>query len=388
MIVRKKLNDIIEYLQYFPALGVVGPRQVGKTTLCVNLLSTALNKEIVYIDLENPEDEAKLTDPILFFKMHQEKCVILDEIQRQSQLFPVLRSMIDMHRVPARFIVLGSASPDLIRDSSESLAGRIVYEELYPFNFTEISHLQDVFYHWFSGGFPEAFLISKDKIRTVWLANFIQTYIERDLPMLGLNIERNTIRKLWIMAAHSQGAILNVANLSKSLGLTAPTIKKYLSFLEDAFLIRLLQPYSPNLKKRLVKSPKVYIRDTGILHHLLAIHSFDALQSHPVLGNSWEGYVIEQIIQYGGSGFEYHYFRTHEGAECDLILLKGNSPIASIEIKFTSSPKTSKGMLQAFKDIKTGLNFIVTPQTDDYLITKNIRVCNLETFLNVYLPDL
>ena len=388
MLVRQKQADLVEYLQYFPVLGIVGPRQVGKTTLSKKLIQNELNKEVIYLDLENPEDKAKLNDPVLFFKVHQDKCIILDEVQRKPELFPVLRSMIDLNRVPARFIVLGSASPDLIRDSSESLAGRIVYEELTPFSLTEVIHLKDVFYHWFVGGFPEAFLIKKNKIRNVWFSNFIKTYVERDLPMLGLNIDRTTIRKLWGMAAHLQGSILNVSSLSKSLSITSPTVKRYLSFLEDAFLIRLLPAYAVNLKKRLVKSPKIYLRDTGLLHHLLRINTLEELQGHPILGNSWEGYVIEQIIQQGGDHFEYHYYRTHEGAECDLVLIKAEQPVACVEIKYTSSPKTSKGMLQSFSDLNAHSNFIVTPQTDDYALTEQINVCSLESFLTKHLKHL
>lgn len=384
MLERAKTNELIEIIKYFPVLGIVGPRQVGKTTLAKFIL-TKLEKEAIYLDLENPKAIAKLTDPVLFFEGNEDKCVILDEIQRMPELFPVLRSMIDNNRVPGRFLILGSASPDLIRDASESLAGRIAYEELTPFNVLELVNTLSLQKHWMNGGFPDSVLSKTERIRDVWLKNFIQTYVERDLPMLGLDINRTIIQKLWTMIAHLHGGIVNMNNIGKSLELSSTTIKKYLAFLEEAFLIRQLQPYSQNIKKRLVKSPKVYIRDSGILHYLLGIDSMDKLQGNPMLGNSWEGYVIEQICQLLPERVEPFFYRTHQGAECDLILVKSGVPIKSIEIKYTSSPKLSKGNLQSFEDVGTHDNYIITPNSDDYLISKNVRVCSLVTFLKQYL---
>ena len=385
MILRFITDSLQETLSYFAVTGIVGPRQVGKTTLVKHLLKY-LEKETIYLDIENPKDQAKLNDPILFFERNQNKCVILDEIQRMPELFPILRSMVDLNKIPARFIILGSASPDLIRDSSESLAGRIAYEELSPFNITEVADQKDIFHHWFSGGFPDAFLAPNDGIRKKWLSNFIQTYIERDLPMLGLDINRNVLRKFWTMIAHIHGNILNMNNLGKSLEISSTSIKKYLAFLEDAFLIRQLYPFSANVKKRLVKSPKVYIRDSGILHSLLDIPDLNSLESNPILGTSWEGYVIEQVTQRLDMDTKYFFYRTHEGAECDLVLAKGGTILMAIEIKYTSSPKSTKGMNQAFKDIDAKMNYIITPSTDDYLMSENVRVCNLYTFMTKYIP--
>ena len=385
MIKRFITSGLIDTLDYFPVAGIIGPRQVGKTTLVKHIIKQ-LEKKSIYIDIENPEDQAKLSDPVLFFNRNQDKCVVLDEIQRMPDLFPILRSMIDKNRVNARFIILGSASPDLIRDSSESLAGRIAYEELSPFNITEIADRSDVNFHWFTGGFPDAFLAPSDSVRKKWISNFILTYIERDLPMLGLNIPRNIIRKLWTMIAHIHGNVLNMNSLGRSLEMTSTTIKKYLTFLEEAFLIRQLYPYSANVKKRLVKSPKVFIRDAGILHQLLNIPSFDSLESNPILGHSWEGYVIEQITQKLDLDTQYYFYRTHEGAECDLVLVKGGRPLAGIEIKYTSSPKSTRGLNQALTDIGAEQNFIITPGTDDYMLNEKIRICSLMTFLEKYLP--
>ena len=385
MILRFITDSLQETLSYFAVTGIVGPRQVGKTTLVKHLLKY-LEKEIVYLDIENPKDQAKLTDPVLFFERNQDKCIVLDEIQRMPELFPILRAMVDLNKVPARFIILGSASPDLIRDSSESLAGRIAYEELTPFNISEIADYKDIFHHWFSGGFPDAFLAPTDKICRKWLSNFIQIYIERDIPMLGLNINRNVLRKFWTMIAHIHGNILNMNNFGKSLEISSTSIKKYLAFLEDAFLIRQLYPFSANVKKRLVKSPKVYIRDSGILHSLLDIPDFNSLESNPIFGASWEGYVIEQVIQKLDMDTKCFFYRTHEGAECDLVLVKGGLVLKAIEIKYTSSPKFTKGMNNAFKDIDAKMNYIITPNTDNYLMSEKVRVCNLRTFIEEYIP--
>lgn len=387
MIQRWKLKDLSENLNYFPVIGIVGPRQVGKTTISKTLVKK-LKKETLYLDLEDPQDQAKISNPNLFFERNQDKCVILDEVQRAPNLFPILRSMVDKNRVPGRFILLGSASPELIRDSSESLAGRIAYEELTPFNLLEIINTKSMLAHWMQGGFPDSILAPNKKVQQTWMRNFIQTYIERDLPMLGLSADRGTIRKVWTMIAHMHGNLLNMSNLAKSLELTSPTIKSYLSFLEEAFLIRQLPTYTNNLKKRLVKAPKVYIRDSGILHFLLRINSMDELEGMPVIGNSWEGYVIEQICQIGQNEFEPHFYRTHEGAEIDLVLLKAGKPLYSIEIKYTSAPKLSRGNTQAFRDINAKENFIVTPNSDDYYLTEDIRVCNLNSFLKLLIQEL
>jgi len=388
VILRNADTDMLELLGFFPVVAIVGPRQVGKTTLAQELLAQ-IGQDSVYLDLENPEDEAKLTDPVLFFKANADRCVVLDEIQRMPQLFPILRSMVDMQRKPGRFMLLGSATPDLIRNSSESLAGRIAYRELTPFNVAEVAHgiHDDLLRHWFRGGFPDAYLAPSDRLSVRWQTGFIQTYVERDLPMLGLNIDRMVIRKLWTMIAHVHGNVLNMSNIGRSLGVTSVTVKKYLAFLEGAFLIRQLRPWSVNLGKRLVKAPKVYVRDTGALHRLLGIGSADALQMHPSLGASWEGYAIEQIVQLLPDEVEAYFYRTHEGAECDLVLVAYGKPILAIEVKYTSSPKMTKGMAQSFTDLGTAQNFIITPSTDDYALTENIRVCRLTDFLLKYLPS-
>ena len=350
MIRRFEIDNIIELVNFFPVVGIVGPRQVGKTTIAKSL-KKHIDRDILYLDLENPRDITKLTDPVLFFEGKENVCIILDEIQRLPELFPVLRSMVDQERVAARFILLGSASPHLIRDASESLAGRIAYKELTPFNISEIGS-ENLKKHWLRGGFPDAFLAPNDALSFEWHYNFIKTYIERDLPMLGLEINHNILKRLWTMLAHIHGNILNMSNLGRALELDSKTIKRYISFMEDAFLITQLQTFSINIKKRLVKAPKIYIRDSGILHQLLGINSISDLENNPIIGNSWEGYVIEQITELIPDNVSPFFYRTHEGAEVDLVLVKGGQPIMSIEIKYTASPKLSKGNIKCHAGLK------------------------------------
>ena len=386
MILRNKLHEIIESLEYFPVVGIIGPRQVGKTTIAKEVAEN-ISKETVYLDLENPRDAAKLQDPILYFEDNIDKCIILDEIQSIPELFPILRSMVDLKREPARFIILGSASPELIKGASDSLAGRIAYIELSPFNLIEVYKPKIIDALWLKGGFPDAFLSPKTKFVEQWHYNYIKTYVERDLPHLGLNIDRSTLVKLLQMLSHIHGDILNYNNLSKSLNLSANTVKKYIVFFERAFLIRLLQPFYVNIKKRIIKSPKVYIRDTGILHYLQNISEKEDLYGNPLIGNSWEGFVIEQIAGLLPDKYQIYFYRTHDGAECDLVIAKSHKPVVSIEIKYSSAPKLSKGTFFSFKDLNTKFNYVITPNSDDYLIKENIRVCNLYKFLTNYLPS-
>ncbi|MFQ5650556.1 MAG: ATP-binding protein [bacterium] len=377
---RKNTTELIELIGQFPMVGIIGPRQVGKTTLARHLMNQ-IDKVCIYLDLELPEDQSKLTDPQLYLQQHLDKCLILDEIQQIPQLFPVLRGLIDKHRVAGRFVILGSASPALLKQSSETLAGRIVYKELAPFNLTEISEHADMHLHWFRGGFPEAFLSRDAGHYRNWMRSFVQTYLERDLPLLGLSVNPILMRRLWTMLAHFHGGIWNASTFAKSLGVTIPTVNRYVDFLEAAFIINRLQPFTLNLKKRLVKSPKIYIRDSGILHYLTGVLSFENLQGHVLIGNSWEGYVIEQIKQILPGEVDLYYYRTHNGTESDLVLVRGNKPLACIEIKYTAAPKLSKGLQIAIEDLGTEANFIIVPQSETYPVGKNIMVCSLFDFL-------
>lgn len=389
MITRNKAKKIVKLLDFFPVVGIIGPRQVGKTTLSKQIVEN-IQKECVFLDLENPRDIAKLQDPVLYFEDNIDKCVVLDEIQNLPHLFPVLRSMIDLNRIPGRYIILGSASPELIRNSSESLAGRIAYVELTTFNLTEVYELsnKNTDRLWLQGGFPNAFLFDDVEMVTQWHYNYIKTYVERDLPNLGLKVDKTLLIKLLQMISHIHGDIINYNSLSKSLGISSNTIKKYINFFEGSFLIKQLAPFYLNIKKRLVKSPKIYIRDTGILHYLQNINEKKDLFGNPLIGNSWESFVIEQIIQQLSPKYQTYFYRTNDGAECDLVVTKSQKTIMAIEIKYTSAPKLTRGTTIAFDDLSSEQNFIITPNSDDYLIKKNIRVCNIFDFLNKYMISL
>ena len=384
MLKRKAEKHLSELISYFPVVAIVGPRQVGKTTLA-KLLIKKINKPSIYLDLELNSDYNKLLDAQIFLEQYQDKCVIIDEVQRMPELFPLLRALIDKKRVPARFLLLGSASPDLIRDSSESLAGRIAYQELTPFNLTEIKNKTNANLLWLRGGFPDALLAPTSNLWQKWVDNFIKTYIEKDLPLLGLSASPILTQRLWSMLAHYQGQELNYSKLAKALEISAPTVKLYIDFLEHAFLIRRLQPYSANVKKRLVKSPKIYIRDSGLLHYLNAIHSYNDLFNNMLIGNSWEGYVIEQIAQLLPDTLKLFFYRTNDGSEIDLVFVKVNKVVATAEIKYTSAPSLSRGNTIAIADLNSKNNFIITNNSEDYLLKGNTRVCSLKAFLDVYI---
>jgi uncharacterized protein len=285
MIIERHITkQILKNLTYFPVVGIVGPRQVGKTTLA-KILQKDLNTPSLHLDLELDEDLYKLQNPQVYLQMHREKCVIIDEIQRLPTLFPLLRALIDQNRRPAQFIILGSASPEMVRQSSESLAGRIAYSELTPFSLLE-AHNNGIEQskHWFLGGFPNAILAPDTELARTWLQNFIYTFMEKDIRLLGYDINIPTMDRLLKMLSHLHSTMLNVSDVSRSMGISMPTINKYLDLLEGGFLVRRLQPYFANLGKRLVKTPKIYLRDTGILHALANISSFDALFGHPLIG--------------------------------------------------------------------------------------------------------
>ncbi len=358
-------KDILRLLSHFPAVAIVGPRQVGKTSLAKHI-AAEWTRPTLYLDLENPRDLNKLSDPFLFLEPLQEQTVILDEIQRVPNLFPILRGLIDQHRIPNRFILLGSASPDLIRDTSESLAGRIAYFELSPLSHIETVALSSYQNHWLRGGFPESLFASNERNSLDWRDNFIQTYLERDLPFLGLNANPLLTRRLWTMLAHWNGNLLNLEAIGNSLGVTSPTIRKYIDFFEASYLIRRLQPWFTNISKRLVKTPKIYIRDTGILHALLAIDSFEQLHGHPSLGASWEAYIIQEISTMLPPRHELYFYRTQDGTEADLVIVKAGIPDILVEIKHSSAPVLTKSIRTSAIDLKTRRNVIVAPVAENY----------------------
>lgn len=382
MIQRYLLNDLVADLDQFPAVAITGARQTGKTTLARSI-GSYIDSPVVYLDLELPTDIAKLQEPELFLREYEDHCVILDEIHHIPDLFPVLRGLIDEHRIPGRFLILGSASPALLRDSSESLAGRISYNKLYPLNLVETENETDLKNHLIRGGFPDSLLASSNLKSNRWRVNFIQTYLARELPSLGLNSDVRILSKLLTMLCHVQSSMLNVQSLSNSLGVTRPTVSRYIDILEKSYILTRVEPWFSNVKKRLVKSPKVYMSDSGIFHSLLGITDYAGLIEHPAVGASWEGFVIQQTNSILPPDMELWFFRTHEGAEADIVLSKNDSPIASAEIKWTNAPKISKGFRNVVGYLKSEHNFVITPTSDTYPAADNIKVISLFNWLKV-----
>ncbi|CAG5069763.1 hypothetical protein DYBT9623_02500 [Dyadobacter sp. CECT 9623] len=388
MINRNIQSIIEERLAKTPAVAILGPRQVGKTTLAKSL-ATSSKKSFTYLDIENPRDQVKLSDPYTFLENLSANCVIIDEIQLQPELFSLLRPLIDAERTPGRFIILGSASPALIKGVSESLAGRISYIELTPIGLPELPDEISMRDHWFRGGFPEALLSGNDKEATKWLDDFIRSYAERDLAHLfSVELVPTTLRNFWNMLAHSNGNLWNAEIFARSLGVSAPTVLRYVSFLEGGYMVKRLQPWFVNAKKRLIKSPKVYVRDTGILHRLLNIPNPEELSGHPGVGASWEGYVIEQIYQRAQHDINMFFYRTQTGAECDLILVRGITPVACIEIKLSNAPTVSRGFISCTEDLNPAYKFIITPGSDTYNTSHNVKIISLIDFLEKELSEI
>jgi len=365
----------MDRLKHQPALALLGSRQVGKTTLSMQL-QQAVGKDSVYLDLESPADLAKLSDPEDYFLNRQDKLIILDEVQRKPELFPILRSVIDRNRAAkGRFLLLGSASPELLAKSSETLAGRIAYLELNPLLYSEVSASIDFQKLWLRGGYPDMLLAENDVISFKNRLDFIQTYLERELPLLGLRASPVLLRNLLKMLAQVHGQILNYSDISRSLGVDLNTLKRYLDFFEYSFIIRRLQPFFINISKRLVKSPKFYFRDSGILHGLSGIGNMEELESYLFKGNSWEGFVIQNVIGNLKPEISPYFYRTQDGSELDLVLVKGNVPVLGIEIKYSNAPSPSKGNTVAAQDLGDIPVLLVTPSVDeDYSLVRKKTV--------------
>ncbi|WP_428660047.1 ATP-binding protein [Runella sp.] len=380
MIQRQITQQIITDLSYFPAVGIIGPRQVGKTTLA-RWLEDQLSKTCIYLDMEDESDHAKLQSAGFYLESHADKCVIIDEIQLMPQLFGQLRSLIDRQREPARFILLGSASPSIIKNSSETLAGRIAYSELTPFSIEEVFEQTSIQTHWLRGGFPNALFAPTDQLMRRWTDNFIETFLQRDLQSLGYEIPQALMRNLLTMLTQVNGNILNVSDLSRSIGISQPTVSKYLDILEGSFLITRLQPYFANISKRLVKSPKLYIRDSGILHRLAKINSYEELLGNLAVGGSWEGYAIEQIRRTAGPDWQFFYYRTQVGAEIDLLLITPSGKKVGVEIKLTNAPTLSRGFYESRQDLSLSQSYVVVPESEFYQKDENVWVTGLMYFL-------
>lgn len=362
-----------------PAVALLGARQVGKTTLAKSI---AKDIDSIYLDLEAPEDLLKLSDPTSFLSAHADKLIVLDEIQRSPELFPVLRGLIDKNRERGRragqFLLLGSASIDLMRQSSESLAGRISYIEMGGLNVTEINgSQQDRQNLWQRGGFPDSYLATDDGLAMDWLENLVRTYLERDIPQMGFRVPAVRLRRLWTMLAHLQGETVNYSKLASNLEVDAKTVNNYIDVLTGLLLVRRLEPWHANIKKRLVKSPRYYIRDSGILHRLLGVNSYDALLSNPVLGKSWEGFVVENIHSILPSRAETYFYRTAAGAEIDLVIKMPSSEIWAIEIKHGVAPKIGKHYSQTCDDVGASHKYILYGGEDEFPVGNNIKIISL-----------
>ena len=371
---------IKQALQQSASVVLIGPRQIGKTTLAINICNSL---PAVYLDLEDRLDLQKVSDIKSFYNENRDKLIILDEIQRLPEVFSQLRGIIDKERrknnKTGLFLFLGSASIELLKQSSESLAGRIAYTELYPLNVLEFaeSNINKINQLWLRGGFPDSLLLKTDKISLNWRNNFIKTYLERDIPQLGPRIPATTLERLWIMLAHNQGTTINASQLANNLDISSVTVARYLDLMVDLLLIRRLKPWTSNIGKRLVKTPKVYVRDSGLTHTLLNISNYNDLLGHPIVGTSWEGFVIENIMSVIPSGVQAFYYRTSGGAEIDLILEFWGEKIWAIEIKRSSSPKLSKGFYSACNDINPNQKFVIYSGSDRFSMGNNITAISL-----------
>jgi len=380
MIARQITQTVQKALNRQAAVALIGPRQVGKTTLAHTI---AENRPSLYLDLESATDRNKLTDPELFLRQQADKLVILDEIHRMPELFQSLRGLIDQGRREGnrtgRFLILGSASIDLLRQSSESLAGRIEYVEMGPLDVLEVGQdVVDLDRLWLRGGFPDSFLAVNDLDSLILRQSFIRTYLERDVPQFGFRIAAETIERLWTMLAHQQGTLLNVSQLAAGLGISTPSVNHYISLLVDLLLVRRLPPFHANVGKRLVKSPRIYIRDSGLVHALLGIGDLNTLAGHPVVGASWEGFVIENLLAAAPAHTKASFYRTAAGAEMDLVLeLGGQQGLWAVEIKRSLAPVPTKGFHHARADLMPKQTFVVYPGQEYYPLSDEVNVISL-----------
>ncbi len=370
---------VAENLRVFPAVAILGPRQCGKSTLVKMLYQNS--DAYLYLDLQNLDDLNKLREPVLFFQANQDVTICLDEIQLVPELFSVLRSEIDRNRRPGRFILLGSASQDLIQKTSESLAGRIGLIELTPFTIEEVERNINFELNkfWLRGGYPDSYLASSAQGSILWRENFLRTYVERDIPQLGIQIPALQLRRLLTMCAHNQGQLFNSSKLGESLSVTYQTVRRYIDLMEQTFIVRSLQPFEKNTKKRLVKSPKIYVRDSGLLHRLLQVDDFNSLMGNPVFGASWEGFIIENIIS-SLRDCKFSFYRSASGDELDLIIERGSRRIA-VECKASSAPQVTKGFWSAIETVKPDKTYIVSPVPVSYPFKNDVEVCGLSDFV-------
>lgn len=384
--IRRRITESLERaLNRQAAVGLLGPRQVGKTTLALEI---GAKRNAIYLDLEDPDDRNKLTSPRLFFEGAEDQLVILDEIHRAPDIFETLRGVIDRGRRSGRgkgrFLILGSAAIEILRQSGETLAGRIAYIDLTGLTVSEIEERREARERlWLRGGFPDAYLAPNDEDSFALRRDFIRTYLERDVPMFGPRVPATTMERLWTMLAHHQGGVLNASNIARSLEISVQSVTRYIDLLCDLLLTRRLPPLSANIGKRLVKSPKVYIRDSGLVHALLGLKTMPDLSGHPVVGTSWEGFVIENLLAAASPGTRASFFRTAAGAEVDLVLEHPGGARWAIEIKRGLSPKLDKGFYTAIADLKPDRAFAVHAGDDSYPIAENIEAISLPALMAI-----
>jgi hypothetical protein len=377
MIERRVASEVITLLDQAPAVAILGPRQAGKTTLA---LAIAEGRPSVYLDLESAADRARLAEPVLYFTDHTEELVILDEIHRAPGLFEALRGVIDQARREGRgtgrFLLLGSAAIDLLAQSGESLAGRIAFVELAPFDIIEVGERR-LDQLWVRGGFPDSFLAANDPASLRWRQDFIRTYLEREVPQLGPRIPAETLRRLWTMFAHHQGGLLNAAQLARGLGVSGTTVAHYLDLMVDLLLVRRLAPRLPNVGKRLVRSPKVYVRDSGLVHALLGLADKEAVLGHPAAGPSWEGMAIENLLAAAGPRAQGSFYRTSHGAEIDLVLGWPGGEEWAVEIKRSLAPTPGRGFHCALADLAPRRALVVYPGAESYPLAPSVQAIGL-----------
>jgi predicted AAA+ superfamily ATPase len=390
MIKRRLRKKLLRGLKTTPVVAILGPRQVGKTTLAFQI-DEQISKETVYLDLESDADFNKLTDAEAFLERFDDTLLIIDEVQRKPDLFRLMRGIIDGRKrrgeTSGQFLLLGSASRDLLQNSAETLAGRIRYLELTPFMCNELRENYKLSFEveelWLRGGFPDSYLAESNEESWQWRSNFISTYMERDLPLMGVGIPPTQLKRFWKMLSHYNGNQVNLSELGRSLELTHPTIKRHLDTLTDFYMVRQLQPWSGNIKKRLVKKPKIYFRDSGILHSLMNTYSMDALLSHPGVGASWEGFVIENILALLDDRWSFSYYRTATQVEIDLVLETPDNEIWAIEIKRKSAPKPGRGFYEACNDIKATHKWLINANDERYPLPHDVEVIGLLEFISL-----
>ena len=381
---RQPQQKLLRLMQQFPAVGLLGPRQAGKTTLA--FAQKALYPNALYLDLELPSAQRQLDDPEAFLMAHAQQLVILDEVQRMPELFGILRGVIDqrrrMNQPSGQFLLLGSATGVLLQQTSESLAGRVAYVELPPLQASEVfstqANVADLNALWLRGGFPLSWLAASDVDSMTWREVFITNYLEKDIPALGPRIPATTLRRLWTMLAHHQGELLDQAKLASALAISGQTVSRYIDLLCDLMLVRRLPAWHGNVGKRLIRSPKVYVRDSGLVHALLGLSNLDAVLGHPVAGSSWEGFVVEQLVN-AAPNAQASFYRTSNGAEVDLVLIFRNQQTWVIEIKRSSAPTVSRGFHQAAVDLGATRKLLVAPVEHTYPIKEHIEVVDLLT---------